>query len=215
MQIKNIIFDLGGVLLDLDFHKTITGFNKFIADKNHHFDLSYFQAELLSQYEIGAVTTQHFRSEFKKQFKIMMSDEEFNHAWNLMLINLPLERLQFLHNFKEEKQLRTFLFSNINELHFNAVQSLFETNNLAESFRKCFDKEYYSHLLGKRKPHAEGFLHILEENQLRAEETVFIDDYLPNVEGAKKLGLHTIHFAPGTEFKLLPELIQAVEMKSC
>jgi putative hydrolase of the HAD superfamily len=111
-----------------------------------------------------------------------------------MLLDFPKERLQWLQSIKNKYKI--FLFSNTNEIHYNAFLKIFGLATGQPSFDDYFIKAYYSHTLGLRKPYEASFLKILEEQHLIAEETLFIDDTLKNIEGAKLAGLHTIHLLP-------------------
>lgn len=203
MTIHTILFDLGNVILPLDYQKTFLAFKKLGIE----LDVSHFQDELFLRYEIGAISTEDFREKMKQRLNLRVSDQEFDKAWNAMLLDLPIEHLHFLRQLKTQNQYRTYLYSNINDLHHQAVIALGEQLHGDNFFAGCFDKEYYSHLLGHRKPDASGFLKIIEENNLSPEQTVFIDDLATNIEGAKKVGLKTIHFTNDLTLADLPLLL--------
>lgn len=183
MKIKNIIFDLGGVILNLDFQLTFDAFKKLGA---HDFDYLTLQKISLENFEIGQIKASEFRLNFNNEFNLQVSDSEFDYAWNEMLLDLPQERLDFIKLLKEKHGFKTFLFSNINEIHLKEIRS-------QHSFSNCFIKEYYSNEFGKRKPDKDAFLTILKENDLVADETLFVDDTFQNIEAAIESGLHTMH----------------------
>ena len=108
-----------------------------------------------------------------------------------MLLDLPNERLEYVKSLREKHKV--FLFSNINEIHLNKFTMIFKKQHALGTFDDYFDKTYYSHLFGKRKPDPAAFNAILIENQLNANETLFIDDTLQHINGAQAVGLHTIH----------------------
>lgn len=188
MQIKNIIFDLGGVLLNINYHATIkaykeagvTNFDKFFtqAKQNHLFD----------RLDKGEVSPQGFRAEMRSISGLNLSDELIDQAWNAMLLDLPSHRIPLLEEAK--KHYRTFLLSNTNAIHYPAYTAYLKEAHGYESLSLLFEKQYLSHEIGMRKPDVETFLFVLEQNGLKAEETLFFDDTLQHVEGARKAGLH-------------------------
>ncbi|MBV9575025.1 MAG: HAD family phosphatase [Gammaproteobacteria bacterium] len=191
MPIKNIIFDLGGVIINIDYKKTANAFRKFGSIS---FDEVYNQNKqdfFIDDYEIGKISSEKFRSILKYKLGISISDSEFDNAWNAMLLDLPPSRLEFIKKLRSE--YKVFLFSNTNDIHLKEVFNICQKQNGFAAFHDFFDKEYYSNILGKRKPHAEAFLHILHENGLNAHETLFIDDSLQHILGARAVGLHAIH----------------------
>lgn len=188
---KNIILDLGGVLLNLSFPKTEQAFAELgLNDFSKHFTLSSY-TPLFEEFEIGAVSKSEFLTHFKKQTGTTASDEAIIAAWNNMLLDFPQERIQWLD--KLSGQYRVFLYSNTNAFHYDAFQESFSQAYPGKSFDDYFEKAYYSHLLGKRKPHPESFTYLLSEAGLAAHETLFIDDTFPNIEGAQQAGLQTMH----------------------
>ncbi len=150
---------------------------------------------MFDQYEKGLITERAFFDHLKKQFKVDFSHEEMVHAWNAMLIRLPQKRISILENLKETHDL--FLLSNTNETHINAFQKLIQQQNNVKGFEPFFTKVYYSCRLGKRKPDAEIFLQVLNENNLVPQETLFIDDSIQHIHGASKLGIKTFHLTGG------------------
>ncbi len=187
-----IIFDLGGVVLNLDYQATIDAF-KNLGKEN--FDKLYTQAnqdKIFDQYETGSISSDEFRDYFRRILEKPLTNEEIDNAWNKLLLDLPKERIDLLNTLKEK--YRIFLFSNTNEIHLDSFQKTikdtFGDPNLLE---KVFHKTYYSHLVGIRKPNIEAFQHVIDEQGLTAERTLFIDDSIQHIEGANKLGVQTIH----------------------
>jgi putative hydrolase of the HAD superfamily len=191
MPIKNIIFDLGGVIIDIDYEKTSEAFRKLGA---FNFDDVYTQSkqdDLFNNYETGKITSDVFRNNLKKKLNIIATNEEFDCAWNAMLFDLPIKRLDFIKDLR--RNYKTFLFSNTNEIHLKEVFNICQRQNGFNTFEGCFEQEYYSHILRKRKPHYEAFISILNEHNIIANETLFIDDLLQHVLGARAAGLYAIH----------------------
>jgi HAD superfamily hydrolase (TIGR01549 family) len=200
-QIKNIIFDLGGIFLNVDFKKTekafidlgVTGFNDLYTQ--HH------SSDLFELLETGKISPEEFHHAFVHETGVELTYEQIKNAWNALLLDFPVERLHWLDEIN--KKYKTFLFSNTNKIHYDAFTESFRTETGIEDFNKYFIKAYYSHEIGLRKPYSESFLYILHEQHLNPAETLFIDDTLKNIEGAKQVGLQTIHLVhPQTVFDL-------------
>ena len=189
-MIKNIIFDLGGVILNIDYHLTSKAFQALgIAN----FDEIYSQAQqsdLFDLLETGKITPTNFRSQIRKITGLQLSDEQIDSAWNAMLLDLPKERIDILQAAKQ--QYRTFLLSNTNAIHLEAYTEELQRVHKISGLEELFEKEYFSHTLGMRKPHPETFAEVLKLQGLKAEETVFIDDSYQHLEGAKKAGINTL-----------------------
>jgi putative hydrolase of the HAD superfamily len=190
-SIKNIIFDLGGVLLDLSVESTLTSFSKLSGLPKAEIKQLFETSHEFAQYERGALSDAEFRDFIRSIYRVDASDEDIDGCWVAMLKDLPAKKLELLLELK--KQYRTFLLSNTNNLHL----AYFNTISLApfkqSSFDDYFHQAYYSHLMGKRKPDAEIYEQVLDENKLDPEQTIFLDDNVSNLEGAGKLGIKTIH----------------------
>jgi putative hydrolase of the HAD superfamily len=200
-QIKNIIFDLGGIFLEIHYQKTKDAFtNLGIKD----FDALFTQHHanhLFEDLETGKISETEFYERFRQDGKVNFTDAEIKEAWNAMLGNFPLERIEWLKTVKQKYNI--FLFSNTNQIHYDAFMAIYELNTGKADFNDHFIKAYYSQYLGLRKPYADSFLAILEEQNLLAEETLFIDDTIKNIEAADALGIKTIHLvAPKTVLDL-------------
>ena len=192
---KNIIFDLGGVILNIDYNLTANAFKKLGIENYNDLYTQFNQISLFDDLEIGKISPNFFRTKIKELCKINISDTEIDNAWNAMLLDFPKERLDLLNKLKNKYRL--FLLSNTNEIHLidyqNQLQEKFNINNLGE----FFEKEYYSHIVGLRKPNKEIFEMVLNENKLNASETLFIDDSIQHIEGAKLVGINTYHLTKG------------------
>ncbi|WP_169749149.1 HAD family hydrolase [Flavihumibacter petaseus] len=190
-MIKNVILDLGGVLLNLSFPRTEAAFTAIgLPDFNSHF--SQFKASpLFEELETGKLDKESFLRHFRKETGLTRSDAEIVAAWNAMLLDFPAERVSWLEKLSD--RYRIFLYSNTNAFHHDAFQVTFNNEFPGRPFDSYFEKAYYSHVFGRRKPYPQSYTDLLEDAGLLAEETVFIDDTLPNVEGARAAGLHGIH----------------------
>ncbi|MGQ0828458.1 MAG: HAD family hydrolase [Bacteroidota bacterium] len=186
---KNIIFDLGGVILNIDYTLLIKAFKNLEIE---HFDELYSQAHQIKwfdQYEKGQISSADFRNEIRSFAKKNIPDELIDQAWNSMLLDLPAERLKLLQSFKRTH--RTFLLSNTNEIHMKAINKYLQKTYGISDLSGCFEKMYLSYEIGMRKPNADIFELVLSENKLMPSETLFIEDSIQHIEAAKKLGIHT------------------------
>lgn len=184
-NIKNIILDLGGVLINLDYDKL----NKSLSSLGLSNAFSKAkQIELFDKLEEGKISDENFLREFNELAKANHNHQTIINAWNSILLDFPQERLHLLRLLAEK--YRMFLFSNTNSIHINEVYNILKRDCGVNDLNQYFERIYLSNELGLRKPKPEGFKFILEDNQLNANETLFIDDSPQHVEGAKKVGLN-------------------------
>ena len=190
-SIKNIIFDLGGVILNIDQTLTLKAFQKLGVDKFESFYSQNEQNKLFDNLETGKYSPEEFRNEIKKIIPQNITSSQIDKAWNAMLLDLPQERLKLLSTLKNQYHL--FLLSNTNAIHMSTFSSYLNKLFGFSDLSHLFEKEYYSFKIGMRKPNIEIFEFVLKDSNLKAEETLFIDDSLQHIEGAKKLGIKTYH----------------------
>ncbi|MGC8751109.1 HAD family hydrolase [Hydrotalea sp.] len=200
-KVHNIIFDLGGVFINLDFQKTTQAFQQLGIQNFQHFFSQNHSNELFIALETGKITPNEFFESLRKTTGINADNQTITEAWNAMLLNFPPERIEWLN--KINKQYPVYLFSNTNIIHYNSFMQLFQRDIGMQNFNEQFVKAYYSHEMGMRKPDVDGFEYILQQNNLKPEETLFIDDTLANINTANALGFQTIHLtAPQTVLDL-------------
>ena len=200
-ETKNIIFDLGGVLLDIDFQKTIDAFKK-LGIENFEEMFSQINAdELFEKLETGNITEPDFYSAIKSRAKTNISDAEIDGAWNALILKFRTESLQYLETLS--KSYKLFLLSNTNSIHLQYFKQLFTEQTGKPLLDAYFIKAWYSNEVGLRKPGSEIFEFVLQEEKLIAGETLFIDDTLINIETAKKLGFKTHHLLPTEKIELI------------
>lgn len=193
-QAKNLILDLGGVLLNLDYNRTKEAFAALgVPDFNAHYT-QFKGSPLFDDLETGRVTDKAFYDALRKSAGLDLTDAQIRDAWNAMLLDFPETRIALLKGLRS--RYRLFLLSNTNAIHYEAFQRTFKNETGMDSLDQLFDKAYYSHLMGVRKPEPEPFRMILEEQGLKGEETLFVDDTLPNLAGAQTLGIQTVHLQP-------------------
>jgi len=185
-----LVLDLGGVLIRLDYQKTIQAFIELgIKD----FESMYTQAQqldLFDRFETGQISAQYFINQLKTYLPPQVSPNAIVHAWNQMILDFPVEHVTLLEKLK--KQYHLVLLSNTNELHVPVVRRAFNQVN-QQPFEDYFHDTYYSHELGMRKPHPETFLKVCELQGYEPKSCLFIDDTAQHIAGAKEAGLQTIH----------------------
>lgn len=188
--IKNIIFDLGGVLINLDPSLTHRAFEKAGAlQVAEHFTFTH-QHTLIKDFEVGKMDAAEFRTMFCSTFNTVMQETDFDAAWNAMLLDIPVSRLELLRQLKQ--QYNIYLLSNTNFLHHAFIIEYLRVSHGIENFDVMFHKAYYSHTLGLRKPDEAIYRHVLAENSLNPAETLFFDDNAANMEGAEALGIKSV-----------------------
>jgi FMN phosphatase YigB (HAD superfamily) len=192
---KNIIFDFGGVIIRIDYKRIAATFNKFgVGD----FDSMYsqiYQQMLFDDFEKGVISPHQFREMIREVSGIPLSDSQIDEAWNAILIDLPQKNINTLIQLK--KSYRIFLLSNTNAIHEIAFMKIVHDDHGRDILTEIFDKVYFSHQLNMRKPDIEIFERVLRENNLVAGETLFVDDSIQHIEGAKKAGLQTLFVEKG------------------
>ena len=193
-NISNIIFDLGGVIMDIDVKKTLHAFSALGLNNVHEYFGHGFAASFFSDHEAGRITDEEFLQEIKNLLGGKVSDEEVIEAWNALLLRFPPERINLLKELK--KHYRLFLYSNTNAIHQEKFSEIYRKSFSGE-LDELFEKAYYSHSLGHRKPDLSGFQQIIKETGLDPKLTLFVDDALMNVEGAIKAGLKGLYLPPG------------------
>ena len=194
--IKNIIFDLGGVIINLDNRRTEEAFTTLGVKNFRDYFGHGFAAAFFKDYEVGRISDQEFIQSIRRLAGLgQVSDQAIVDSWNALLLDFPPERIQLLEELR--KTYRLFLFSNTNALHLSALRQIWSDNVGKGSLEDYFEKTYYSHLMGMRKPDPESFERIMKENDLNGQETLFVDDAIINVEGAEHAGLKGLFLRPG------------------
>ena len=193
-MIRNLIFDLGAVLLDID----LEAFKKELArirDSNQ-FSFNHQELGFYRDYERGVIGTDAFFSKLGEQFSGSVKEQELRMAWELILKEPIPESMEFLRSV--QGKYKTYLLSNTNEAHRKQFDEMFNKSLGEGQFYKLFDEIYYSYEMGAIKPNAEIYQQLLRKSGLRAEECLFIDDNEENIIGAQAVGINAWLFkGPG------------------
>lgn len=193
--VKNIIFDLGGVFVGIDYSKTQQAFTRLEVQDFHTYYTQYHASDLFEALETGKLEAEEFYNHFRNHLNTTLRDEQIEEAWNALIGSFYPDRLAWLDSIRH--RYKVFLLSNTNVIHYEALMKIYREQTGKDDFDDYFIKAYYSHRIGLRKPYAEAYEHVLKEQGLVAAETLFIDDTLPNIEGARNAGLQTLHLLPG------------------
>ena len=197
--VKNIIFDLGGVLINLDYQLTRKAFENLGVANFNDLYTQHHANPLFEQLEVGAIEPEAFYEALRQTTGLTLTNRQIETAWNAMLLDFPAERLNWLSQIKNKYNI--YLFSNTNVIHYNAFIHIYEQVahqlGLDINFEHFFTTAYYSHTLGQRKPEVAAFEAVIRDAKLDPAQTLFIDDTLLNIEGAQKAGLQTIFLSGG------------------
>ena len=201
---KAIIFDLGAVILNINYQNTIDEFTKLGVTNAATFYSKKVQTNLFNQIETGMISSNEFLTALQKETK-NANINQVEKAWNSMLLDLPEERVKLIKKLKNNHSI--YLLSNTNAIHIDAFKKQLGHKNWL-SFCELFDKMYLSHELGLRKPDVKIFEYILKEQKLKAEEVFFIDDSPQHIAGAKKTGIHCHHLLDDENIiTLFPDIV--------
>jgi glucose-1-phosphatase len=191
-SVKNLIFDLGGVILDLSVDHTLQAFSTVSGLPSSEVTKRFFASAGFEEYEKGQLSDAEFRDFVRTVYAVDVSDQAIDQCWNAMLRGIPQSKLDLLNQLKNKYQV--YLLSNTNNIHLRYIQRvLMPSLGTGKVLDDYFHRAYYSHVMKKRKPDAEIFEHVLNENGLHADESLFLDDNEANIAGAKALGIKTVH----------------------
>lgn len=190
MEYKNLIFDLGGVLVDVDVQHTVTAFAQLSGKSDQEIIQSYQQYPQFFAYERGELTDAEFRVFVQQAFSFQAEDHVIDAAWNAMITGLPKDSLRMLEMLKQNFSLA--VLSNTNQIHLDYLnQTILPRYSTQTTLNDYFHKHYYSHRVGKRKPDPAIYLQVLMESAFDPKKSLFLDDRIENIEAAKALGIQT------------------------
>ncbi len=194
-NIRHIIFDLGGVLLNIDYHLTEQAFVKAGIQNFGAIYSQLQQTPIFDDFETGRINEEFFIEAMQMASKTNLTASSIVDAWNAMLLDFPLRRLQILQQLRGHYDL--FLLSNTNTIHEQAFNQILMNQHQIPNLGVFFDRVYLSHRVGLRKPDTKIFQKVIDDNNLTPEYTLFIDDSPQHIEGAKSLGIQTIFLEKG------------------
>jgi len=189
-NIKNIVFDYGNVIFSIDFARVQQSLKELGISNVDEFYGHLQQDPIFDAFDRGQISAAQFRDRIReKSGKSALTDSEIDRAWNSILIGIAEGNHDLL--LKLKSKYRTFLLSNINEIHFNYIMKYLKDEFGFDNNDHLFEKVYYSHFTGMRKPEPAIFEKVLEENNLNPAETLFIDDSPQHLAAAQVLGIQT------------------------
>jgi len=201
LTIKSIIFDFGGVLINIDYDATIRAFKDLGIDDFEEMYSKASQSNLFDEIEIGGISQQRFINGLLDYLPAGTSPNKVVDAWNAMILDVPRSSIELVKRLKSEGY-QIFLLSNTNEIHIEAAYR--EWDKVADQRpQEIFGHVYLSNEMGMRKPNAEIFEFVCREQSLVPNETLFIDDSIQHIEGAQKIGLNTFHLSSDTSLQEL------------
>ncbi|MEM7162599.1 MAG: HAD family phosphatase [Bacteroidota bacterium] len=204
-KIKNIIFDLGGVLIRLNYDNVPESFADLGVENFGDIYRQAKQSDLFDKFEKGAIEPVEFRS-IIRGLKSDLSDKQIDHAWNSILIDFPEHYIDVLKGMHDKYKL--FVLSNTNAIHVSAFERMINLATGFEEFKTQFQELCYSNIIGCRKPEMKAYGYLLEKYNLKAQETLFIDDTEANIEGARALKIKTCLYPQNADLETtLPSIL--------
>ena len=197
-NIKNIVFDLGGVLVDLDFKGAINGLQQAGFANVKEQLMAFNQGGIFQKFELGEMSADEFRSAIRENSTIELSDEEVDNLWNAMLLEIPREKLELLLDLRGKYMV--YLLSNTNSIHWEHVCQ-YALNYRGFRMKDYFEKTFLSYEMHLAKPDKAIFEKVLQDANLLPEETLFIDDSEANCKAAEEVGIHAHHYHIGDDLK--------------
>lgn len=190
-EIDAIIFDFGGVLFDIDYSAPARAFKSLGVQNFEGLYSKANQNDLFDLLEVGTISNADFLEELRQLTGGTLTTAQVLWAWNAILTGIPVGRVEALHSL--QGRFRCFLLSNTNAIHVEAFEPMVDDAVGLAHFKSAFEKTHYSNEIGMRKPHPETYLEVCKWHNLTPSRTLFIDDSLQHVEGARKAGLHAYH----------------------
>ena len=195
-NIKNIVFDLGGVLVDLDFKAAINGLQKAgFANVKEQLQTLH-QGGIFQKFELGEMSADEFRTAIRENSTVELTDEEVDNLWNAMLLEIPREKLELILDLRGKYMV--YLLSNTNSIHWDYVcKNAF--NYRGFRVKDYFEATFLSYEMHLAKPDKAIFEKVLQDANLLPEETLFIDDSEANCKAAEEVGIHAHHYHIGDD----------------
>ncbi|MDJ1492865.1 HAD family phosphatase [Cytophagaceae bacterium DM2B3-1] len=191
----NLIFDMGGVIIDIDVQLAMVAFAKLVDCDAEELKSRFWGSEFFHAHETGHCSDAEFRSNICALLQKTFPDTDLDQAWNALLLEIPAKRIALLKELRKTHKL--YLLSNTNAIHVKAINQLLLEQYELNGMEDLFDKVYYSHQIGKRKPGQEIYTHVLADAGLNAQDCIFFDDLPANLQAAAETGIRTVQIIPG------------------
>ncbi|MBO4614412.1 MAG: HAD family phosphatase [Bacteroidales bacterium] len=191
-NIKNLIFDLGNVILNIDTKLSEKAFAQYGMTNFSELYTLAAQNELFDRLEVGSITEKEFYDEFRRVTGCKLPDKTLEDCWDALIMDFPAARIEMLKSLKNEGRYRTFILSNTNIIHYRFYTALLNRTYGVDGLESLVEHAYFSHEIGLKKPNRDIFDHVVEHSHIVPSETIFIDDNEANIKAAKALGFNTI-----------------------
>lgn len=186
-----LIFDLGNVIIDIDYQKAIQHIKQEIPTELHDRLDGFYLADFHKDYERGLISSKKFRKKVRKYFEQEWEDEKVDELWNSLLLKIPSERLELISKLRENYQIG--VLSNTNFIHIQAVNRILREDHGLDNFAPIFDWVFLSHEMGLAKPSPQIYEKMLVDLGTSGDRVIFFDDLIANVEGAEAVGIQAVH----------------------
>jgi len=190
-NIDFLIFDLGNVIIDIDYDFSIRELKKILPHEKHHLTSSFFPSAFHKDYEKGMISSDQFRNAVRELYQEDFSNEQIDHIWNSLLKDIPQERIDLVRNLNRD--FGTAVLSNTNEIHILKFNEMLKEQTSVNGLSEMFDRIFLSHEMGLAKPDEAIYKAVINEIQVEPNRVLFFDDLEANLEGAKRVGLQTFH----------------------
>jgi glucose-1-phosphatase len=188
-NIEFLIFDLGNVIIDIDYDFSINELKRLLPIEKHSLTEDFFTSNFHKDFEKGLISPEQFRNEIRKLYGENWADEQIDHIWNSLLREIPQERIDLIKFLK--KNYRTAVLSNTNQIHVEKFDEILQQNTSEKSLFELFDVVFLSHEMGLAKPDVAIYETVLKKISISPDKVLFFDDLAANLEGAKKTGIQT------------------------
>jgi putative hydrolase of the HAD superfamily len=190
-NIDFLIFDLGNVIIDIDYDFSIRELKKILPNEKHYLTADFFPSSFHKDYEKGMISSDQFRNAVRELYQENFSNEQIDHIWNSLLKDIPQERIDLVRNLNQD--FGTAVLSNTNEIHILKFNEMLNAQTSINGLSEMFDRVFLSHEMGLAKPDEAIYKAVINEIQVEPNRVLFFDDLLANLEGAKRVGLQTFH----------------------
>ena len=194
--VRNIVFDLGNVIINIDPDLTIRKFKDLGVSNFDDFYNIMRQTDVFNLLDTGKISLPEFRQTIRDYSLKNLSNAQIDDAWCAMLLDFPEENIVLLQKLKNEGY-KLFLLSNTNEMHIEYYTKYLKQQFGRDLLTELFDRVFYSHEIGYRKPNREAYEYVLKVENLKPAETLFIDDLEHNVIAARQTGMQAYHHRKG------------------